>query len=414
MNKTLFIWACCYFLLMNVWEVTPNNIPESNTIKGIVTDEQGAPLPGSSVRLRGTALGAGTNARGEFSLTFRNEMKDIILDVSFTGYKSQSVTFNIMDKSYVRITLYPSDNPLEEIVVTGTRTEKALKNTPVLTRVVTSKDIERINPVDIQSILEYELPGIQFKRHHGSGLPEFTFQGMDGKYVLFLMDGERIAGEGAADNIDFTQFNVDEIERIEIIRGAMSTMYGSNALGGVVNIITKNADRPFTGNVSARYSNRDEQSYTASGGTKLSRFNALTTLTYRKKDAFDVKDRDTQTVSLLGGYENWQFSQKLGYNFTDKLSGDIKGTLYDNRRIRANKSDKTQTLMDSYSLLGHVRYVINSNHFLNISYNFDNYEKRTDYMITGRKKKRIIIINYILPGSIMQVIWLKIIHLPLA
>ena len=68
---------------------------------------------------------------------------------------------------------------------------------------------------------------------------------------MFLIDGERIAGEGASETIDFNRIGIDNIERIEIVKGAMSTLYGSNALSGVVNIITKRANRPFVGNVSA-------------------------------------------------------------------------------------------------------------------------------------------------------------------
>ena len=59
--------------------------------------------------------------------------------------------------------------------------------------------------------------------------------------MLFLLDGERLAGEGSSNNIDYTRIDVDNIKRIEIVKGPMSTLYGSQAMGGVVNIITKDA-----------------------------------------------------------------------------------------------------------------------------------------------------------------------------
>jgi len=74
-------------------------------------------------------------------------------------------------------------------------------------------------------------------------LPEITYQGMSGEYLLFLVDGERISGEGSDHNPDFSRFNIDDIERIEVVKGAQSTLYASNALGAVINIITKSANR---------------------------------------------------------------------------------------------------------------------------------------------------------------------------
>ena len=69
---------------------------------------------------------------------------------------------------------------------------------------------------------------------------------------------------------------------------------GSQAMGGVVNIITKDANRPFTGNVSVRYGNNDESKYSLSLGTKQGRFSALTSLSYRKRDAYALKDEEGQ------------------------------------------------------------------------------------------------------------------------
>lgn len=387
MKRTIQLLCCLFLLAATAVETTANNIPARYTIKGRVVDENGAPLPGASVRLEGTTVGVGTNAKGEFTLSFRNEMKETILLVSFTGYMPRSVIYDIEKDKPLVIRLAPSDNSLEEVIVTGTRSEMPIKNTPVLTRVISRKDIDKLNPVDMQTLLEYELPGIQFGRHHGSGLPTITFQGMSGKHILFLMDGERMAGEGAADETDFTRFNIDEIERVEVTKGALSTVYGSNALGGVVNIITRSADRPFTANVSGRYSNRDEQTYTLSGGTKQNRLSSLSTLSYRKKDAFDVRDKDGETVSFLKGYENWQFTQKLGYRFSDKFSTELKGSYYDSRQIRANKSEKVQSLAENYTVEGKATYMFNSNHRLNMSYHYDNYTKINDYLITGRQSK---------------------------
>ncbi len=212
----------------------------------------------------------------------------------FYGVCPQEVEVTPGMDSLYRFTLKPSDNALNEVVITGTRTLKPLKDVPVLTRVISQEDIQQINPLDLQSLLEYEMPGLQFGLAHGSGLPELKFQGSAGGYVLFLLDGERISGEGSSNNIDYTLIDIDNIERIEVVKGPMSTLYGSQAMGGVVNIITKDANRPFTGNLSARYGNNDEGKYSLSLGTKQGRFSALTSLSYRIRDAYALKDKNGQ------------------------------------------------------------------------------------------------------------------------
>ena len=96
----------------------------------------------------------------------------------------------------------------------------------------------------MQQLLQYALPGIQFRLNTMSQLPTLTYQGMNNKMVVFLIDGERLSGESSDHNIDYNRINPDEIERIEVVRGAASTLYDSNAQGGVINIITRKAKRP--------------------------------------------------------------------------------------------------------------------------------------------------------------------------
>ena len=266
-------------------------------VQGIVTDEKGEGLPGASVWVKGTVVGAGTNAKGEFSFKLSSKNR-CVLRVSFTGYEPQEREVTPGVDSLYRFVLTPSNNALNEVVITGTRTLKPLKDVPVLTRVISQEDIAQVNPLDLQSLLEYEMPGLQFGLAHGSGLPELKFQGSAGGYVLFMIDGERIAGEGSSNNIDYSLIDMDNVERIEIVKGPMSTLYGSQAMGGVVNIITKDANRPFTGNVSVRYGNNDESKYSLSLGTKQGRFSALTSLSYRKREAYALKDKEGQIEYL--------------------------------------------------------------------------------------------------------------------
>ncbi|HIX03929.1 MAG TPA: TonB-dependent receptor [Candidatus Odoribacter faecigallinarum] len=370
------------------------------TIRGVVLDETGVPLPGASVWVKGSTIGAGTNTQGEFTLSLRKSGPQV-LRFSFTGYKPQEYTWDGKENKVLTIRLEPSLNSLDEVVITGTRTPKPLKEAPVLTQVISEREIEQINPIDFQTLLELALPGLQFGIAHGSNLPELQFQGAAGGYVLFLMDGERIAGEGASNNIDFDRIDVDNIARIEVVKGAMSTLYGSQAMGGVVNIITKNAERPFSADATARWGNKDEMKYSASVGTKLSRFSSYTTFSYSRRDAYQVEDKEGQvteyhytdihgqdsivrdtseaTSTEVLGFDKWSVSERLGYSFTDNLKLDVTGSYYRNNQLNPYEEQGIQNRFESYTVNPKLYYVFNEQQNLSLSYLLDNYRKKEVY-----------------------------------
>lgn len=370
-------------------------------VKGIVTDENGQPLPGAAVKVTGTTFGAGTNTDGAFILRFEDR-KERTLKVSFVGYDPQEVKAVPGSDNAVpiEVRLTPASNPLNEVVITGSLTEKPLKEVPVLTRVISQKEIQALNPMSIETLLQYELPGLQIGFNSMSQLPEITYQGMGGEYILFLIDGERVSGEGADHNVDFTRFNVDDIERIEIIKGSQSTIYGSNALGGVINIITKNADRPFTGNINARYAGSNGQKYTLSSGIRKDRLSSYTSLTWRAKDSYTIEDTEGKTTVVTSpdgetvntgdpqyttvyGYNIWDLTQKLGYTCNERLSTELKGSFYHNKRdIRTGKN--YQDFFIDYTLGGKVKYLPAENQQITLSYLFDSYKKNKDYFKSGK------------------------------
>ena len=121
-----------------------------------------------------------------------------------------------------------------------------------------------------------------------------TLQGMDAKYVLFLIDGERIAGEVNGD-IDYSKLNLEDVDHIEIIKGASSSLYGSNAIGGVINIITKKITKPFDAKIYSRYS-------------KYNEFHGGTGISFKK--------------GILGSSTNFNYSHTDGYDLTPESTHD--------------------------------------------------------------------------------------------
>ena len=153
---------------------------------------------------------------------------------------------------------------LEEVVVTATRTEKAVEAVPASVTVITREEIERQHIQTIDQALRHEA-GVYVKRSKGivDAIPRVQMRGLYGQdRTLVLVNSMPING-GYNGGVAWSQLGIDNVERIEVIRGPASTLYGGNAMGGVINIITR---EPGDLEVLARlgYGSRDTASYGAS------------------------------------------------------------------------------------------------------------------------------------------------------
>lgn len=139
---------------------------------------------------------------------------------------------------------------LPPVVVTGSAIEKALEDAPASIAVVTRSDIER-RPVQELAELLGSVPGVTLTRN-GNGVPGVQIRGLGSAYTLILIDGKRVNSTSAVfrgNDYDLGWVPAEEIERIEVVRGPMSSLYGSDAIGGVVNVITRKVGRNWRGSL---------------------------------------------------------------------------------------------------------------------------------------------------------------------
>jgi len=126
-------------------------------------------------------------------------------------------------------------------VSTGTRTTKILSEAPVKTEVVTAKEIENTHAKNVSEAIK-NIPGLIIKDTHGKDGSSVWIQGFNADRVLILIDGEPMTS-ATGQIVDLSQLSTSDIQNIEIIKGAASALYGSQAMGGVINIITKKAKK---------------------------------------------------------------------------------------------------------------------------------------------------------------------------
>lgn len=332
----------------------------------------------ATVQVQGRSEGVVTASDGSFHYTFPKP-GNYGLIVRYMGYKPQSITLRIHRDTDVVFSLVSLVSSLDGVVVTGTRTPKLLKDVAVPTTVITAQDIQKTGAIDMLDVLQDEFPGIEFSRQM-DGQVTMNMQGMGGSDILFLVDGKRIAGENL-NNIDYERLNTDNVERMEIVRGAGSALYGSNAIGGVVNIITKEAKEPWSLQANARYGSHNEQKYGLNLGFDRKKFNSLTQVSYRSIDTYSLKNRDSAgMVTHIYGSRSVNASQSFRYPVIPGLDLKANGDFYYRER------DYSETRKNRYtggSVSALMEYSIRDNARLRADYAFDYYAKNNFYPRAG-------------------------------
>ena len=143
-----------------------------------------------------------------------------------------------------------TDQNMDKMVVTATMTEKRIADAPGSIEVISAQDITELNAQTVAQALESATGLIVSNESGRVKVP--SIRGARAKHTLILLDGRRLA-YGFNDMVDLRQIPTIMVERIEIVRGPASSLYGSDALGGVVNIITKKASREVTAKASGQY-----------------------------------------------------------------------------------------------------------------------------------------------------------------
>lgn len=286
-------------------------------------------------------------------------------------------------------TLVNDSLQLEQVVVTGTRTPKLLSNSPIQTRVISAHALERIDATNIQDLLTQEIPGVEFS-YSMSQLTHMNFSGFGGQSVLFLVDGERLAGE-TMDDVDFTRLNMANMDHIEIIKGAASALYGCNAAGGVINIITKTPTKPWTLNISGRIANHHNNRYSMSFGLNGKRVQNMLTFIGTHIDSYDVVNGDknlAQTKYMVDTYygdKTYNVNDKLTWKPVDNLRLSFKAGYF--FRERATTAENEPDHYRDLNMGVNALWNMTSKDNLELSYNFDQYDKAKHFLNSDRCQK---------------------------
>jgi len=226
------------------------------TLTGKVTDAlTGIALPGANVVVEGTERGAASDSEGNFLIKSLPAGRYTI-KTSFIGYETSSRKLTLADEETraLDFKLRESFFQTQQVVITATREERILENTPVVMEIIGKTEIEERGAENLAQALE-DRPGIIIQENAAGG-KSLNLNGIDGRRVLILVDGLPLSGK-LNNQVDLTLLDSDRIEHIEIVKGPASALYGSEAMGGVVNIITNKATDKNTIRIKQKYGTND-------------------------------------------------------------------------------------------------------------------------------------------------------------
>ena len=236
------------------------------------------------------------------------------LEVSYTGYISVQKEIRISDQNRNIDFQLEADASLEEVVITGTRTFKRKTNTPVIVNILSSTALDNVQACNLSEGLKFQ-PGLRVETNcQTCNYTQLRMNGLAGGYSQILINGRPVFSP-LTGLYGLEQIPVNMIERIETIRGGGSTLYGSSAIGGVVNIITK---IPKSNNIELSYTHQSIKSAAIENilngnATLVSKDKSTGIALFANKRTRGYYDANGDNFSELPALENTAYGASLFY-----------------------------------------------------------------------------------------------------
>jgi outer membrane receptor for ferrienterochelin and colicins len=230
---------------------------------------------------------------------------------------------------------------LQEVVVTGTGTQHLLKDAPVQTEVISGKMLRNFGGNSLQDILSGLTASFAFNESDMGA--QMQMNGLGNSYILILIDGKRLHGDNGGEN-DLALIDPHNIEKIEIVKGASSALYGSDAIAGVINIITRKHNEGLLAENSSRVGSYGDVRQHNGLGIAFGKVKSYTNFQLQHSDGwqntatedrrqteFLITDSRNKTVNR---HTNWQVSERLTYQPAKGLELYAEGSTYRKRIYR--------------------------------------------------------------------------------
>lgn len=328
---------------------------------------------------------------------------------------------------------------LNPVVITGTGTYHKADDSPVAVQVITAKELQNAQVSSLQDALAKLTSSVTT---HTSGMGTFVnFGGVSDDYIVIMENGKRLTGDDR-----WNRISMNNVKRIEVYSGAASALYGSDAIAGVINVITDDSRQPVSASSETRIMSHGRFDQNIDVDVNKGKFSSQTSYTHHQADNWQVNryqtfdEGGTQVLKLTGrpmsvGYGSDNISERLEWKFDDKWSVYLRGSFYNYNTHRPQSATYFQTPKkqtdgtykytskqaytydlhhQTYAYGGGARWSPNKKIHVYLDVYSDNYTSYYDYWQTDTKeaydetRKRTHYINENLRGIFRLAKWNKL------
>ncbi len=354
------------------------------TIKGrVLNSETGEPIVGANIRVDQSLKGGTTNAKGEFAIKELPDGKQT-LQVSHINYESKRYsTLKSVDNVVIRMVENP--NNLSQVVVTGTGTHRRMVDSPIPVNVLTAKEIKAANVTNLEEALTKLTSNFSFSTS-GMGT-EMVLNGLKSDYILVLVNGRKLIGDDA-----LMRINMGNVKRIEILNGSASALYGSDAIGGVVNVITDDSKNKVDVSSTTKVSDHGRFSEAVNLDLSVGNLSSYTSYQRQESDGWQLHPM-SETVSKQGeikltptdkqaftGFHSNTVNQNLSYSLNHKTTLYAQGSYYNFLNDRPVTEYKYNMYHENYTYGFGMKYLVNKKAYIDVDFYSDNYKSAYDYI----------------------------------
>ncbi|MBE6325695.1 MAG: TonB-dependent receptor [Bacteroidales bacterium] len=254
---------------------------------------------------------------------------------------------------------------LNPVVVTGTGTYHTADNSPVAVKVISAKELKEVQATNVQDALNKLTPNITL---HTNGMGSFVnFNGVSDDYLLIMENGKRVSGDDR-----WSRISLDNVKRIEVFSGAASALYGSDAIAGVINIITEEGNDLVEATSRTKVMDHGRMNHDVNVDVNVKKFSSFTSYNFRKADNWQVnkyqefietdKDGNEQSVIKLNGrpmsqgFQSHNISEKLEWRFNDHWQLYLTGDYYDYVTTRPENAISFTQKKSTDKSTGEIKY----------------------------------------------------------
>lgn len=262
---------------------------------------------------------------------------------------------------------------MKEIIISATKTSKSINELPIPVSVITEKEIKEFSTSKLYDVITKQTGIISVPTR--TGTEGLQMQGLDASYTTILIDGFPVIGRSFG-ALDLNRISVGDIERIEVIKGPSSSLYGSSALGGVINLISNNpaADGPII-STSLKYASYNTTNSNLMYQYREGSFQISNSIDYYNTDGYDLIDSDM--LNTVNPYSNYTLRSNMRFGISDKFLFNTNTHYYKQEQI--NTADNSGSLLKGESNIREwsfgtsAKYLMNSNFFQELEIYKTNY-----------------------------------------